>query len=323
MNLRRRLTILTVIYWFLLAYVTAALVWWFISLEQQNEAMTQHWLSEISAQDPQADVKRAEVLDFRQRKHLQYVGEGVIFMLLIMVGAVFVYRSSRRYFIMGQQQQNFMMAVTHELKTPISVARLNVETLRKRKLEPEQQDRLLKQTLAETDRLNDLCNNILLAARLDAGSLSAHKEPVSLSQLARDVAQQFGDRYPDRLILTNIPDVPLMMEGEPMLLRMLLNNLVENAIKYAPRHSPVTLGASQEGRQLKCWVADEGPGVPEAERSRIFDKFYRVGNEATRHTRGTGLGLYLCRKIAGDHGGTLSFAENKPQGSIFTTTFNT
>ncbi|HMP93571.1 MAG TPA: HAMP domain-containing sensor histidine kinase, partial [Phnomibacter sp.] len=298
---RQKLRVITIIYWFLLAYVLAALVWWFIALERQNQAMAAMRLSNIAPTDVQAPQKQAQVLEFARRKSGQYIGEGIIFMLLIMVGAVFVYRATRRYLRLGQQQQNFMMAVTHELKTPISVARLNVETLARRQLQPEQQQRLLQQTLAETDRLNDLCNNILLAARLDAGQVQFVKEPLLLNQLAAQLVKQYQERFDGRSIeWVETQEVTIM--GEPMLLRMLLSNLLDNALKYAPPPTPVQVGVGIKHGRPALWVADEGPGIPEAERQRIFQKFYRLGAEETRSARGTGLGLYLVKKIANDHG---------------------
>ena len=113
------------------------------------------------------ETNSIRLLDEHKRNKTKYLGEGSIFFLLILVGAAFVYRSVRRQFKMQQQQQNFMMAVTHELKTPISVARLNLETLLKYTLDPEKQKKLIRMTLEETARLNFLTNNILIASQLE------------------------------------------------------------------------------------------------------------------------------------------------------------
>ena len=227
---RKKLAFLTVVYWFLLAYISAALVWWFISLDQQNNNMAALRMAEISPTDPQYQQKAAAVKDYQQRKHGQYIGEGITFMLVILAGALFVYRATRRYLMLGQQQQNFMMAVTHELKTPISVARLNLETLQRRRLEPQQQERLLQQTLSETDRLNDLCNNILLASRFEGGAVAAHREPVDLTDLADTCINEFRQRYPQRQVNARLA-AEVSLPGDPLQLKMLLNNLLDNAAK--------------------------------------------------------------------------------------------
>lgn len=319
---RKKLAFLTVVYWFMLAYIMAALVWWFISLEQQNNKMAALQMAEISKSDPAYEQKAALVLDLQRRKHGQYVGEGIIFMLLILLGAVFVYRATRRYLKLGQQQQNFMMAITHELKTPIAVAKLNIETLQKRKLEPSQQERLLQQTLAETDRLNELCNNILLASRFDGGAVVEHKEPIDFSALTLECIREFQLRYPDKKIDTHIAkDIDL--PGDPLLLKLLINNLLDNAVKYAPKHSLITVKLALSGTEARLKVCDEGPGIEASERSRVFEKFYRQGNEQTRQKKGTGLGLYLAHKIAEAHGGGIVISDNEPQGAVFTVSLAT
>ncbi len=317
---KKKLALITSIYWVLLLYMLAALIWWFISLERQNNEMTQLRLMQKLPDDPGYTQLMDQAFDLQRRRHAQYVGEGAIFMLLIVVGAVFVYRAMRRQWLVSQQQQNFMMAITHELKTPISVARLNLETMRKRKLDPVIQDKLINNTLQETDRLNDLCNNILLASRLEGGKYQYHKEPLMLDEIAAQSVGQFAGRFPERDIQMETDD-SIEMQGDPLLIKLLVNNLLENALKYAPKESPIAvkIAASPKGNTLS--VADFGPGIPEDQKELVFEKFYRMGNENTRSAKGTGLGLYLCKKIAKDHGGEISINDNAPQGSIFTVVF--
>jgi signal transduction histidine kinase len=180
-------------------YVIVALIFWFISLQQQNATISTLRLKEIDSTDPFFLKKAEEIWAARKRKTAQYIGEGTAFLGLILVAAVFVYRATRRQFRLSLQQQNFMMAVTHELKTPIAVTRLNLETLQKRKLEEQQQQKLLNSTLQEVDRLNSLCNNILLASQLEAGSYRLLKQEVNISDLAERVLNDFQKRYPYRM----------------------------------------------------------------------------------------------------------------------------
>ena len=317
---RKTLALITAIYWVLLLYILAALVWWFISLENQNREMMALRLKVESPNSPHYAALQQEALELRRRKHAQYVGEGAIFMLLIVVGAVFVYRATRRQWKLSQQQQNFMMAVTHELKTPISITKLNLETLSRHKLDPQLQEKIIQKTLHETDRLNDLCNNILLASRLEGGSYTFHKEPLLLDEIAMQSVHQFCGRFPDRHIALDAEQmVPLA--GDPLLIKMLINNLLENALKYAPKDKAVSVRVTsgKEGMQLS--VADLGPGIPDNEKPLIFEKFYRMGDEKTRSSKGTGLGLYLCKKIAKDHNGVLTVSDNTPSGSVFKVVF--
>jgi signal transduction histidine kinase len=316
----KKLALITIVYWFLLVYVIAALVFWFISLQQQNEALTYLRLSELNVAEPGYKAKAESILNANRRKTTQYIGEGATFLSLILVAAVFVYRATRRQFRLSLQQQNFMMAVTHELKTPIAVTRLNLETLLKRKLEEQQQQKLLNNTLSEVDRLNSLCNNILLASQLDAGSYQISKNEVNVSGLAARVVKDFEKRYPNRVFRSEIAE-EAFINGEELLLELLLSNLIENALKYSSKESPVAVVVKNNASELIISISDEGPGIPADETTRIFEKFYRVGNEATRSTQGTGLGLYLCKKIAEDHNAVIT-VNNSTKGAVFTVTFN-
>jgi K+-sensing histidine kinase KdpD len=239
--------------------------------------------------------------------------------LLILVGAGFIYRSVRRQIYIQQQQQNFMMAVTHELKTPIAITRLNLETLQKRKLEEDKQQKLISNTIQEANRLNILCNNILLAAQLDAGAYTSNKEEINFSDLVEGCIDDFKTRFPQKEVKESITE-GLYIQGETLLLQMLLNNLLENALKYSPKESPIAITLYAEKDQLLLSVADQGVGIPDDEKKKVFDKFYRVGNENTRTTKGTGLGLYLCSRIVKSHNGYISVTDNQPQGSNFVVT---
>jgi K+-sensing histidine kinase KdpD len=221
---------------------------------------------------------------------------------------------------MQLQQQNFMMAVTHELKTPISVARLNLETMQKYSLDPDKQKKLIRMTLEETARLNFLTNNILVSSQLEGGGYQSSHEELDFSDLLKDCIQDFRNRYPDRNFAEQIePDMEV--KGDPLLLQILINNLVENALKYSPKESPVKAILKKENAGVQLQIIDEGSGIAEDEKKRIFTKFYRIGNEATRKTQGTGLGLYLCSKIARDHNADIRVTNNIPHGANFTITF--
>lgn len=318
----RKLATIIIVYWFVLLYIIAALVYWFISLEHQNGKMAELRLNELNYRDAAYNQKIANIEDERRRKNAQYIGEGSTFLALILIGAVFVYRATRRQITLSLQQQNFMMAVTHELKTPIAVTRLNLETMQKRRLEEQQQQKMISITLQEVNRLNSLCNNILLASQLDAGEYKISRNEINLSELATRVFNDFKSRHASREISGTFED-DLFVTGEELLLDMLMSNLIENALKYSPKDTPVDIALTKDKKGIHFTVKDEGPGIAEEERHKIFDKFYRVGNEATRTSKGTGLGLYLSKKIAKDHNATISVSSNGAKGSVFTVTFKT
>jgi signal transduction histidine kinase len=268
--------------------------------------------------DTPAFVQQLDAIELQhKRKKIQYISEGTTFLLLIILGASFVYRAVRKQILLSQQQQNFMMAVTHELKTPIAVAQLNLETLQKRKLEETQQQKLITNALEETSRLNALTNNILVASQLEMGTYRLNKQPLNFSGLVKNSVKDFKNRFLTRNIqLTAEEDV--MTDGEATLLQLLLNNLIDNALKYSPKELPVKISLHKSPGKAILTVADEGEGISDEEKKKVFEKFYRVGNEATRKAKGTGLGLYLCRKIVKDHNGSLEITNNLPHGALFT-----
>jgi signal transduction histidine kinase len=313
----KKLQLIFLIYWFLLVYIVAALIFWFFALNKQNEMMSQFRKQELKLDDVYYTAKLERIERDEKRKVAQYLGEGSIFLLVIFTGAVFVYRAVRRQLKFSQQQQHFMMALTHELKTPIAVAKLNLETMQKRKLDETQQQRLLQTTLQETNRLNALCNNMLLSSQIEAGGYRVTQEDTNFSELAEGCVQDFRTRFPERQLITNInPD--LFVTGDQLLLQMAVNNLVENAVKYTTKDMPVFVSLEEKKGRIYLEVKDNGKGIPAEEKQKIFTKFYRIGNAATKAAKGTGLGLYLTKKIVEQHNGNISVTDNVPGGAIFT-----
>lgn len=316
----KSLQLITIVYWFLLIYVIAALVWWFIALLHQNDLLMQLQGQQLSKADPDYARESGDVMSTHKRKIAQYIGEGATFLALILMGAVFVFRATRRQLRLSMQQQNFMMAITHELKTPLAVTKLNLETMQKRRLDEAQQQKLIGISLQEVNRLDTLWNNILLASQLDSGKHQILRSEVNLSELVRTVIAGFEQRNINRHLLSKI-DEGCVVHGEALLLELLFSNLIENAAKYSPADSVITVELHKDNGYIHFKVKDEGTGIAAGEKSKIFEKFYRIGNEATRTAKGTGIGLYLCRQIAKDHDATIKVTDNIPKGSVFTVTF--
>jgi signal transduction histidine kinase len=311
------LKLINYIYWFLLLYLLAALAWWYIELMQQNDVLfnyQQSQLSQSSVSDPESAMNL--IRDEHDRNAKQYLGEGLTFMVITILGAFFIYGVVRRQISLQMQQQNFMMAVTHELKTPIAATKLSLETLRRHKLDELRQNEILSGAINETERLNALCNNILLSSQLESGGYTLTKHQFDFSAMVASAVAEFRKRYPSRQVDVHSTG-NIHFNGEEFLIRLVLNNLLENAIKYTPSESPVTIDLSKNEHTIELKVKDLGPGIPDAEKQKIFEKFYRIGNELTRKSKGTGLGLFLSRKIIKDHNGNLVLENNLPQGSVF------
>ncbi len=283
--------------------------------------MSAYRIELLTHDDPAYISKLDKIKTDHHRLATAYKSEGLVFILVIIAGAVFLRSAVMRQIMIQRQQQNFMMAITHELKTPISITRLNMETLLKHSLDDIKKEKILKSSLQEINRLNTLTGNILVSAQLEGGSYLFSKEEINFSQIVTDSCQDFINRFPNRPWSKTLePD--LFTSGDPLLMQILVNNLIDNAVKYSPPGSPITVHLKKDGDQGILEVIDEGAGIPKKEQKRIYQKFYRVGNENTRIAQGTGLGLYLSRKITRDHKMRLQVSDNQPTGTIFTVRFN-
>lgn len=311
----------TIVFTLILFYTVAALIFWGFSLQKQSriiydtEREALHSKLDSVAQPEAYREELTKLDDHLQSRHKQFFGEGSVLLLILFVGAVIVYGSLQRNVRLQRQQRNFMLAVTHELKSPIAGMKLSLQTLQKRQLSDEQKNHLLNRCIQESDRLSDLCNNMLITSQIEGRQYKSTREQFSLSEMVEDTADLYLARYPNR-ITTDI-QAGCTMDGDSMLLQMALNNLLENAIKYTPDGTPIEIRLKKGTKNMKLEVADSGNGIPDYEKRKVLTKFYRVGDEATRKTKGTGLGLFLTAKIAQQHKGKLSVMDNQPQGALF------
>jgi len=318
--------VISFIYLFVLAYTILALVWWGVLLFMQSEQIARFEAQNLELRTDSVshpveyhqELQRIETAE--KRRTVMFFGEGVIFLAIILLGGFFVYLAVYKQMKLSQQQQNFLMAVTHELKSPIAAAKLNLETLRKHKLDEGKQHRLLDNTIRETNRLDQLCNNILLASQMESQRYQLYLEDLDFSALLEAGVKEIQSRIPTHTIQAHIlPDV--WLNGDKFMLQIVLSNLIENAAKYSPKNTVIDVQLTATGNQLKLKVTDQGPGIPIDERRRIFLKFYRIGNENTRKSKGSGLGLFLTERIVQQHGGTITVKDNVPAGASFEITW--
>ena len=157
---------------------------------------------------------------------------------------------------------------------------------------------------------------MLLASQMEGRQYKSTKEKLSFTELVELSAREYVQRYPERFQV-QISNEDNVVNADKLMLQMAVSNLIENALKYSPADKTITIKLWEKNRQVCLQVLDEGVGIPDSEKAKIFRKFYRVGNENTRKTKGTGLGLYLTQKIARQHKGKISVKDNEPNGSIF------
>ncbi|MFY7971385.1 MAG: sensor histidine kinase [Flavobacteriales bacterium] len=299
---------MTVLY-ILAVYILLQVCWWGYML---TDVYTQLY-------DALGQLEGQSMNDIRSRKISMLVGEGSVFVVLLILGFWQIKRALKREFELARMEKTFLLSVTHELKTPIAAVKLSLETLKSRKLSEEQQAQILTDALRENNRLQFLSENILLATRLDQKQHHLQKETIDFSALILAEVNRF--QLNTGRLESNIQS-NLQLVGEPELLRALVSNLIENALKYSSSEEAVFVDAKHENNQIILSVADHGQGIAEKELPHIFEKFYRIGNEETRRHKGTGLGLYIVKSILKLHEGKIDVRSNQPQGTIFTVQLN-
>jgi len=224
---------------------------------------------------------------------------GTVLFALILVGLTFYLVLSIKSVRLHQRQVNFVDSVTHELKSPIAALRLYIDTLRMRQdIDNEQRTEFYDTMSRELVRLEDLINQLLEVGRLERLGEETSPEDVALEPLLRRCAESACKHHKADFDAVFSFDVePAFIHARPMLLEMIFGNLLDNAVKYGGADPSVEVEVRVHRRHVVTRIADSGPGVPPEQRKKIFDLFYRGGNELERTRKGTGLGLYIVRTL--------------------------
>jgi signal transduction histidine kinase len=252
------------------------------------------------------------------------VGEGSIFLIVFVVGAIWLHKSIHRERKLQEQKKNFLLSVTHELKSPLASIKILLQTIQKRDLTKEQVLDFIGKSLMDIERLDDMVENMLLASKIENRSYTFPKAKFNLSVLVDSIVNrlQITKCESSQQIIDAEIEPKIQITGDKFALTSVVTNLIENAIKYSGPCETVDVKLfSKEGR-VYLQVADHGIGIADEEKGRIFDRFYRVGSEETRNTKGTGLGLYIVKEVLDKHEASIKVKDNRPVGSIFEVVFD-
>ncbi len=310
-----------VLFYLLVVYVILQFSWWTYLLIELNKEVYQQKIELMTASDPESTAEQEAYFSKQLKERwLMVAGEGFVFIAILVFGIYKTRQSFQKEFALARQQKNFLLSITHEFKSPLAAVKLNLQTIQKRDLEKEQRNSIITKALNETDRINNLIENALSAARIESHSYQIYKEEFNLTDcIYSNIQSRIIPGAERRKIIVNLVD-NVYMKGDAMAVSSLLLNLLENAEKYSSENSEIVITLQQVKNAAVLSVADQGVGIPDPEKNKIFDKFYRIGNEETRNTKGTGLGLFIVKHIVDFHRGDIKVMNNTPKGTIFKVT---
>lgn len=251
-------------------------------------------------------------------KTTMIIGEGFVFFILLVVGLWRIKVSINKDHKLSERQNNFLLSVTHELKTPIASNKLYLQTLVKHDFPIEKREELLKKALIENQRLEEIVEMILTATRIENQTFQLHKEWIDLNEMLSQLAENENSILGKKWVVFEAKDnVKVQVEADAFMIKTIVRNLIENALKYAPSSEKIIVFLRRENNRVKFGVEDLGPGIPAENQRLVFKKFIRLENEETRSQKGTGLGLFIASEFTRLNGGKLNYLPNKPKGSIF------
>ncbi|MBK0382295.1 two-component sensor histidine kinase [Pedobacter sp. SD-b] len=263
------------------------------------------------------------LIELNPERRSMVFGEGFVFVSLMGFGMYKLHRAINREKRINDQQKNFLLSVTHELKSPLASIKLYLQTIHKRELDREQQKNFIGKSLLDIERLNDLVENMLLATKIENKSYSFPKEKLNLSDLVEQIVSRLQIHVCSKEAIITSIDADVYISGDQFAMASVITNLIENAVKYSPECVPVHIDLHQKENGKVCFkVADLGIGISDDEKSKIFNKFYRVGSEETRKTKGTGLGLFIVKQVLDHHQAQIKVKNNQPRGTVFEVSFN-
>jgi len=315
------------IFYFLVIYVFASSIWWMYLLINKNHKLYDEKIANFYLQHPEENRSAENALliqEFTKNKNRQnqmIIGEGLVFMLLLALGSLTIRTYINKEIALNRQQRNFLLSITHELRSPLTGIQISIETVKDRILDKDKQNRLLNNAMHDVNRLKELVDNLLMAAKIERQALEFSDHPVNISELLQSLSRRYKEinRHQRHFKLDVSPN--LIVHGDLTAFTSVFTNLIDNAIKYSDKETTIYIEARLNQQGVCISITDEGIGILKEEQAKIFDKFYRIGSEDTRKSIGTGLGLFIVKQLVEMNKGKISYQANHPQGSIFKLVF--
>ena len=279
------------------------------------------WARPVSGEVAGLEVDLRDNLTGSNPRDLFAAGACIVALLfgILMIGGLLLVRAARRARMESERKTTFIDNLSHELKIPLAVVRMKAERLLAGKVTDPEKLRAAYQTIAdENGEVIRQVDDLLDLVRTGKGTRRYARGVFDLNLVAHEAATALRDRFPPDGLAIQLADGNVRVNADPDAVRQIIRNLLDNAAKYAAAKGRVDIEVAHAGGWARVTVADRGDGIPPDQRERIFERFYRIDNDLTRTTGGTGIGLCLARCFARDMGGDVTGAARPGGGSIFT-----
>ena len=261
-------------------------------------------------------INPLKIDELKQERYQQrniWLYQSVLLLFLVGVGIYGVFSSIEKIYKLNKQQNNFLLSVTHEFKTPIAAIRLMLQTTKHPKINEDKRLELVDNSIQSTHRLEELAENMLTAMQIESNAYQYNLLTVDYSSLINKVI----DNQQIKGNITAHIEPNIKVKGDDFILRIVINNLIENAFKYS-NNQPIVVSLETDAKWKKLSIKDQGIGLKKEDFKHIFKKFYRVQDEETRISKGTGLGLFIVKQAVERHSGKVFVRANNDKGVTFT-----
>jgi len=319
------------LYYLFAAFIVAIFMWWWVLLFQKNEKV---YVEKLALYDLIIDIDDSETtmklynqeVAYLEKLHkdqkLMITAEGLTFLILLILGIIRLNRYFQKELDLALQQSNFLLSITHELKSPLASALLNNQTLLKRKnLSDDKREILLNNSNSELSRLENLVGKLLFAARLEGRQVEHEEQELNLSELYSGLFKNYHERFHEQFRMKSNFESGIFISGDQVLVSSVFTNLMDNAVKYCDKNGELQVELNSDDTRAYIYVSNQGPSISEADKVNIWKKFYRIGDEQTRSSTGTGLGLYIVCRMVELHNGRISVVDRKNGGVRFEVEF--
>ncbi|MCB9194823.1 MAG: GHKL domain-containing protein [Flavobacteriales bacterium] len=278
------------LFYILIGYIVAQIAWWIFQIILMSKQI-----------DDSGGVANAKIR--------MLAGEFGVFFIILSFGVFYIHRVFNKELRLSQNKKNFSLSITHELKTPITTSKLFLESLLNHdsKLDPEKRKDIYKKIEQEQDRLNILLEKILMSSRMDNAEINM---VFSVQDLSEEVKNVVDKLWPGRNIKLALSP-KMLVKIDPFYFQSVIINLIDNAIKYSEEDSEIIVETLKSGGSAILSVTDQGIGISNEDKLKIFEMYHRLEDESLKTTKGTGLGLYLVERIVKKHQGKIEVLDNQ------------